>query len=740
MNPDSSMKSPVKELNDPLADVDEANESMLFPFLSASGLYATPGIIPGLSEDASCEVDGDESVLGFPTRPLPTPLPLSEELRLDVDGRYPLLTASGTIVRPPFQRQHWIAKLQKVAPNTYTGGIWYKSPADLPFAYTNVKIIASPNFLPANRKATVTFSGPGLADRTRVYRFRSRYFHKVEFEFDCDAGITPVLSIGTGNHPNRPSTLPVESLSVQAIYNRAGFDVATSGAASIIPGAPGTTWSDAEMHDAMQTYWSRFANAPQWAMWVLLAKRHDAGASLGGIMFDDIGANHRQGTAVFYDSFISDVPAGDPAPGAFQARMRLWTAVHEMGHAFNLAHSWQKSLGSPWIPLVDEPEARSFMNYPFAVAGGQSAFFSSFEYRFSNSELLFMRHAPSQFVRMGDAPWFSNHGFRAPNAHPDPALQLTLRFNRGRASFEFLEPIVAELKLKNVSNAPVLVDESALQSLDRVTIAMIRQGGAARQYLPYSRQCLQPNVRALQPGESVYASAFLSAGLNGFDLAEPGHYLLQAAFHTNAGDIVSAPVVLRVAAPKSGEEEEAAVDFYTDAVGRALHFDGTRYATESNEANDVLRNIIDKLGGLRVATHARVALAMPKSRDYKGLVLPAGTEEALRAVAQIGTTKADQADKISTAKIQELPAELDQAKKLLQPVLATDVAAETLSHIDYKGYVDTWCDTLNAQGQQKAAAKAQDDMYQVLSARGVSKGVLEEVEERRDGFAKATGA
>jgi hypothetical protein len=39
MNPDSSMKSPVKELNDPLADVDEANEAIPFPFLSASGLY-----------------------------------------------------------------------------------------------------------------------------------------------------------------------------------------------------------------------------------------------------------------------------------------------------------------------------------------------------------------------------------------------------------------------------------------------------------------------------------------------------------------------------------------------------------------------------------------------------------------------------------------------------------------------------------------------------------------------------
>ena len=81
--------------------------------------------------------------------------------------------------------------------------------------------------------------------------------------------------------------------------------------------------------------------------------------------------------------------------------MKFWTAVHEMGHSFNLAHSWQKALGQPWIPLSNEPEARSYMNYPFRVDGGQSSFFADFEYRFSDSELLFMRHAPARF-RLAD--------------------------------------------------------------------------------------------------------------------------------------------------------------------------------------------------------------------------------------------------------------------------------------------------------------------------------------------------
>ena len=111
------------------------------------------------------------------------------------------------------------------------------------------------------------------------------------------------------------------------------------------------------MHDAMQTYWSRFENRPQWALWILNAGLHDSGTSLGGIMFDDIGPNHRQGTAIFNDSFIDNAPPGDVAPEGWRQRMKFWTICHEMGHAFNMAHSWQKALGTSWMPLSNDPEA-----------------------------------------------------------------------------------------------------------------------------------------------------------------------------------------------------------------------------------------------------------------------------------------------------------------------------------------------------------------------------------------------
>ena len=126
------------------------------------------------------------------------------------------------------------------------------------------------------------------------------------------------------------------------------------------------------------------------------------------------------------------------------------TVSHEMGHTFNLAHSWQKSLGTSWIPLSDEPNAFSYMNYPYRVPPGpETVFFQNFGYRFSDNELLFMRHAPYRFVEQGNALWFDHHAFQGANISAEGGLQLVVRVNRPRAEFEFLEPMVIELKLKH---------------------------------------------------------------------------------------------------------------------------------------------------------------------------------------------------------------------------------------------------------------------------------------------------
>jgi hypothetical protein len=641
----------------------------------------------------------------------------AEELRLDVDGKYPLMTASGMVPISSVRRLYWVARVSPRGNNIWRGGIFYKEPNTSGLPYTMVEIRVTTTTVPSGRSARVTFTGQGLPARVVVYAFRSPYFQNVEFEFDSEVNIAPELSIQTHAHPDHPATIPSETLTIQTVYQRAGFNVTTSPNPSLIPAPPGTTWSDMEMHDVMTAFWSRFSASARWAMWVLFARRHETGANLGGIMFDDIGPNHRQGTAIFYDSFISTAPAGESHPVPWVSRMRFWTAVHEMGHAFNLAHSWQKALGTPWIPLSNEPEARSYMNYPYNVSGGQSAFFANFEYRFSNSELLFMRHAPAKFVRMGDANWFDHHAFEQATLHPDPPLALEVRFNRPRAVYEFLEPVVAELKLKNISNRPQAVNGTALNTLDGISLAIKREGSPAKQYLPYARYCMSPSPTILQPGESIYASVFITAGLNGIDVAEPGRYVLQAALHQPDGDIVSAPAMLRIATPQDYEEELIAQDLFTDAVGRVLAFDGSHFLTS---ATDTLRQVAERLPGRRVAKHALVPLGLRVAEPAQVLDVDGATEPLLGGVER---------QKI----IRVIPDNPEQAKAdLTKALLGADAvsAAESLGHVDYKTYVDDLTDLLIDHGDRKEAANVQKSLKAVLAARGVAAHVLAEVDMR----------
>lgn len=643
-----------------------------------------------------------------------------EELRLDVDREYPQMVASGTIRQGITSRIHWIANLTEKGFNSWTGGVWYKDGPTASFPYTTVQINVTTSRLSSRRRARVTFSGGSGFSRVRTFRFSSPYFHPVNFEFDFATGTTPTTSVDTCAHPNRPDTLPCENLTLEKVYRRAGFNVTTSpgGEVPIAGAGRDTRWSDLEMHDAMQTYWSHFGSTARWALWVFFASLHERGRRLGGIMFDDIGSNHRQGTAIFTDAFVKNPPAGDPAPAAWVQRMIFWTACHEMGHAFNLAHSWQKSLGPSWIPLANEVEERSFMNYPFRVSGGQTNFFADFEYRFSDSELLFMRHAPARFVQMGNADWFDDHAFEQANTSPEPTFRLELRVNRGQAIFEFMEGVSLELKLTNISSQPQLIDEDLLSLSDTMTVILKKDGKPARQFASYARQCPLPNQKVLMPGEKVYESLPVSSGLNGWDMAEPGKYTLQVALHLDNEDVVSNQLRIRVAPPHGYDEEYLAQDYFSGDVGRIMFFNGSQFF---DQGNNILREVTAKLSERRVALQASLALGNVLTGQHKQLAINPDDPQ------QLG--------------VKTLSAKPEEARQFLTTALTTraTTAVDTFGHIAFKGHVDRLSDFLAQQGAVDEAIKSQDQLYKTLEAKNVTKSktlgrILQDIRKRRDSY------
>ena len=107
-------------------------------------------------------------------QPTPGPGPIlrgREDLRLDVGGRCPRMVASGTVSQHPAARFHWIANLTRIAPNAYSGSIWYRDGDSTLLPHSHVSITVVRSLFPHLRRATVRFGGGTAPERTRTFTF-----------------------------------------------------------------------------------------------------------------------------------------------------------------------------------------------------------------------------------------------------------------------------------------------------------------------------------------------------------------------------------------------------------------------------------------------------------------------------------------------------------------------------------------------------------------------------------------
>lgn len=654
-----------------------------------------------------------------------------EELRVDVDGPAPTMTVSGTIWRLTSGGLTWIAKVRKQVDGAYAGLIVYRDGNVSLRPAVAIRLRLTGNGPLQRMGALVTFVRPDAPPEVVRYSHSTPHFREVGIEYDSVSDAEQTDEYQLHDHPVRPPDLPNIRLTVEDAFSRQGINVTRTRGSNVIPLADSVNgiWSDIEMHDAMQKHWSEWKPGPsgqgvaQWQVWTLFAGRHNRGPGLGGIMFDSIGGAQRQGCAVFSKSFISERPTNDPDPDAFVRRMRFWTAVHEIGHCFNLAHSWEKSLGTAWIPLRDEPEVFSFMNYPHEFNGGPRAFFEGFRYFFSEEELRFLRHAPERFVQQGNVPWFDHHGFeQARHAADSGPLRLTLRFNRdtdreGAYRFAMLEPVIGELKLTNTSDVPAMVDRSTLCS-DNLGILVQREGMAeARVVQPYLRYCLRPTPVLLQPNESLYEQVVLSSGLGGWQISEPGTYRVYAALRAahdgaptsadGAGQTLAAPITVRVNRPASREQERLGDDVFTDSVGRVLALGGSRVM---DGANDVLREVTERIPDSAVAKHTAACLTTATAVPGKVLTTRDGTPS-----------------------IEAMEADADRGWQLAQQAYGDlGTAADTFGHIRLTRDVTRCAVGLDGLGRRDSATQLLDGLARTLEDRHVKPEVVQRVRREKE--------
>jgi hypothetical protein len=471
-------------------------------------------------------------------------------------------------------------------------------------APTFISIVIS--FASSQIIAEVTFTDTaGITSKYSCMR-KSDCFRDLVLEVDiCNSVNTePILPMyDTHWDMMHPSDLPRKVLTIEECYREAGVHLSINPQRSIIDDSAANfnTWSDDELHDAMETYYSQYSGIwPTWQMWCSLCGKYDKDTVLG-VMFDADsrfgGAGQRperQGFAVFrkhriFDDLMSGTPVNQRT--AYAMRQYLRTFVHEAGHALNLLHSWNK----------DRPSSLSWMNYPQHYPYGPNdprnnanEYWNNFKFRFDEEELIHIRHGDRSSVIMGGDPWSS--GRHLEDLYPFNIFEWQGRQShiefllRSKGYFEYLEPIEIELRIRNLLNIPVNIDSLLNPEYDRVTIFIEDPNGKIKRYNPIIYKESEQVTKTLQPSDSNLEGAdrysenvVITYGKDGFYFDHPGEYLIKAIYQ-GFGNIVvpSNTIRLRIGNPLSDEEDNIAYDFFTYQVGMNLYLKGSQSPFLSN--------------------------------------------------------------------------------------------------------------------------------------------------------------
>ncbi|HKX30917.1 MAG TPA: hypothetical protein VJ302_24720 [Blastocatellia bacterium] len=614
------------------------------------------------------------------------------ELRIDVDGKRPMKRVSGDFFQVSGATVIYFGSFVVNAPSisvtSSTVTIEGVINATFNAAYPKIRVTV-PRVSIAQPPAPATlrfFSQTNQPGAVYTCAFESVYFRTVQYEQDFVADVTkPVFtSYNTGA---LPSGGPARVLSVAGAYAEAGIELQTAGVWNEVPTADdgvNGSWSNAELHASMIQRFSLWKDAPQWKVWLLAAQKHDQGPGLYGIMFDQAG-KQRQGCATFHQGLGGNT--------ADKLRLQLYTYVHELGHCFNLLHSWQKSFAVP--PVPNRPAALSFMNYPWNYPnGGSNAFWSAFPFQFDDQEVIHLRHAFRNNIIMGANNFAVGAGLQETQALNDPVIdnsRLQLEIS-SRRSFACGEPVVVELKLSTSDPRGKEVHTHLHPNTGLVQIGIRKPSGQVVAYEPLIEHCVAAGSSLLDKNRSnVEDSAYIGYGKGGFYFDQAGNYQIRAVYYAIDGSQVMSNVLnLRVRYPVTAAEEELADLFYGEEQGTLLYLLGSD-AESLSRGNDAFETVIDKYGKNPMSTYARLVRGMNLGREFKTINSGGDREISVRS------------------------AQADESVKLLAAVVDTDEGESGLDPISHEMVVTQLARVQREHGDEKGAAAT---MKRIRKARG----------------------
>jgi hypothetical protein len=548
---------------------------------------------------------------------------LAVELRVDVDGSRATCTVSADYqVDDAYSGSMRIDRPSVVFHQnmvTIRGSAVFSYPT--PFTAVRVTIPRVPEGAERAQATLMHFTRRGVPGSRFTCRFHSESFRTILLEEAYQHDVRRFEEYDTSLLPSAGAN---RTLSATVAFAEAGIELQRSRAPSPVDTAiagPNHTWSDAELHAAMELYFTGLAQRPQWAIWLMHARVHDD-PRLRGLMFDRRGL-HRQGCAVFYESMADEQPP--------TLRNQLHTCVHELGHGFNLAHSWQKVRATP--PVPSRPDAASWMNYPFRYPGGEPAYWPAFAFEFDEPELVHLRHGFQEDVIMGGRPFLagaaSETGEPDPHERHNPGLRLALTAPR---EFRLGMPVSVELALHATTAAGQLVSKVIGPRPGNVDIYIRRPDGIEVAFEPLLRHCREAEPFLLTARSAPLRDyAFIHYGKDGYAFGAPGRYRVRAVYTALDGSVVhsgSLPIVVARAATRD-ERTVGGLVLGDDGVGKLMSLMGSA-APALDSARDTLGEIVKRHPRHPMSDVARVVMATSAARDFK-VINPDGVVEVRRA-------------------------------------------------------------------------------------------------------------
>lgn len=452
--------------------------------------------------------------------------------------------------------------------------------------------------------------------------WQSPFFRTIGLEVDVEA-----------NTPSIPSFLLEErQVTLESCFGEAGLEIIPVGRRDEIP-SPAQGWDDAQLHGLMSRFANESLDQKSWLLHLLILSRSRSDGLLG-VMFDsgerDENNLPRQGAAIFTE------PMQGHRAG-FERKM-IQTTVHELGHALNLAHRFERT--------VSRADSTSCMNYDWRYLGGgrEEQFWREFRFGFDPDEVRFLRHGPRTSLIPGGVEfhtvnyWSDGTGGYSPYV-PEVALQgleLSLRLPPTGMLFNFAQPVLLTVELRNTTGRTLNIPPQFLDPKSGFLEILVRRVGPPNRrpsedrftFMPIVNRCwdMQEAGADLVPtGQSLTNNLNLTFGSSGFTFAEPGTYEVTAVLALfdrirQVDQIVRSNTLrIRVAHPQSLEEERDAVDLFRRDVGYYLTLGGSDVLTRAADTLEEIRRKRqgrDKAVNDPLVAHILRCQAINLSRDF----------------------------------------------------------------------------------------------------------------------------